>query len=265
MVEGQKIAAGTYGLHILPNKEECSILFSKYHKAWGSGSLKEADVVLKVNVKPQEIPFREWLSFNFNDRSERSLTAALEWEKTSIPFKISFDIDQVVLENARQELKGTAGFGWQGYMQIAGYCADNDVNLEEAMAWIDESISKSKEFSNLEVKSRLLEKKGKTTAAEQLMKEAIALGNGYQLNFYGYQLMRKEKVHKAIEIFAYNVKKNQDHQFIWGFTDSLAEAYLKAGDKKKALKYYQLAKTKAPENQHKYLDGVIADIKSSLP
>ena len=58
-----------------------------------------------------------------------------------------------------------------------------------------------------------------------------------------------------------NVEKNKDNQFIWGFTDSLGEAYLKDGNKKLALKYYKLAKTKAPENQYTYLDGVIAGIQ----
>ena len=66
----------------------------------------------------------------------------------------------------------------------------------------------------------------------------------------------------AIEIFTTNVEKNPDHIFIWGFTDSLGEAYLADGNKKMALKYYKQAKTKAPEAQYAYLDVVIAGIEA---
>jgi len=45
------------------------------------------------------------------------------------------------------------------------------------------------------------------------------------------------------------------------YIDSLGEAYLKAGNKKMALKYYKKAKEKAPASQYVYLNGVISGIK----
>ena len=62
-------------------------------------------------------------------------------------------------------------------------------------------------------------------------------------------------------IFILNIEKNADHRFIWGFTDSLGEAYLKDGNKKLALKYYKEARKLAPEHQYAYLDGVISGIE----
>lgn len=88
------------------------------------------------------------------------------------------------------------------------------------------------------------------------------MANAFQLNQYGYSLLGIGKTKEAIEVFSLNIKKNQDHQFIWGFTDSLGEAYLKDGNKKLALKYYKEARTKAPENQMAYLDGVIDKIEN---
>ncbi|WP_299111697.1 DUF2911 domain-containing protein [uncultured Winogradskyella sp.] len=260
-VEGQKIAAGIYGLYIMPKEDSAMVLFSKYNQSWGSNVPEEKDLVLMVTVKPKTIPFQEWLSYDFIDRGSKGLTAVLQWEKTQIPFKIEFDIKQVVVDNMRQELKGVAGFGWRGHMQAANFCLQNDINLDEAMTWIDKSIASSKGFSNLQVKAGLLLKKGDVAGSEKIMEEAIPTGTPYQLNQYGYQLLGLGKTKEAIEVFTYNVEKNKEHQFIWGFIDSLGEAYLKDGNKKMALKYYKLAKTKAPENQHAYLDGVIAGIK----
>nr|WP_321236166.1 DUF2911 domain-containing protein [uncultured Psychroserpens sp.] len=260
-IEGQKILAGTYGLYIMPKEDSAILLFSKHYKSWGSNAPDENDLVLKVTVKPESIAFQEWLSYDFTDRSSTSLTAVLQWEKTRIPFKIAFDTNQVIVENLRSELKGVAGFGWRGHMQAANFCLQNDINLDEAMTWIDNSIASSKGFSNLQVKAGLLFKKGDLAGAEKIMEEAIPTGSPNQLNNYGYQLLAMNKTKKAIEVFTLNVERNQEHPFIWGFMDSLGEAHLKDGNKAMALKYYKLARTKAPQNQHAYLDGVIAGIK----
>ncbi len=261
MVEGKPIAAGTYGLFMIPGESEFQILFSKYHQSWGTITPKEDEVVLKVTVAPTAIPAQEWLSYDFIDRGSKSLTAALKWDTVSVPFKIEYDVNKIVVDNARAELKGLAGFG-QGYNQAASYCLNNNYNLDEAMTWIDQSIGNGKSFLNLSVKSGLLAKQGKNDESGKLMEEALTLANGNQLNRYGYQLLGQGDAKGAINIFSMNVEKNADHPFIWGFMDSLGEAYLADGNKKMALKYYKQAKTKAPEAQYAYLDGVIASIEA---
>lgn len=260
-VEGQNIAAGTYGLYMKPSQNTVDIIFSNYSKSWGTVYPAAKDIALTVTVKSETIPFQEWLSYDFINRSGKNLTAALSWEKTRVPFTIEFDINSIVVDNMREELKGIPGFGWRGHMQAANFCLQNNINLEEAMTWVDKSIASSKGFSNLQVKAGLLAKKGKIAEAEKIMEEAIPTGNPYQLNQYGYTLLNMGKTKKAIEVFSYNIEKNKDHQFIWGFLDSLGEAYLKSGDKKNARKYYKEARKKAPQNQHAYLDKVIAGIK----
>jgi tetratricopeptide (TPR) repeat protein len=261
MVEGKAIAAGTYGLYMVPGENEFQLLFSKYHQSWGSNAPAKDDIVLKVSVKPNSIEAQEWLSYDFIDRGSKSLTAALKWDTLSVPFKIEYDVNKIVVDNARAELKGLAGFG-QGYNQAAAYCLRNNYNLDEAMTWIDQSIGAGKSFQNLSVKSGLLAKQGKKEASDEIMEEALTIANGNQLNQYGYQLLGKGDTKGAIEIFTTNIEKNPDHIFIWGFTDSLGEAYLADGNKKMALKYYKQAKSKAPEAQYAYLDGVIAGIEA---
>ncbi len=260
-IEGREINAGTYGLFMIPKKDKVILVLSRYHQSWGTVYPKEDELALTVPLKMEESPFQEWLSYDFIDRQSRFAIAALTWEKTRIPFKIEFDVDQIVIENARAELKGPVGFSWQGYSQAAAYCLQADTNLDEAMQWIDQSIQMSKGFTNLQVKADLLVRKGDAIAAKKIMEEAIPMANGYQLNNYGYSLLNNGDTKGAIKIFEENIERNPEHPFIWGFTDSLGEAYLKDGNKKLALQYYKKARTLAPANQWAYLDGVIAGFK----
>src|SRR5207249_10739214 len=51
-VEGKPLAAGTYGLHMIPDKEQWTIIFSKNATSWGSFSYDEKEDALRVSVKP---------------------------------------------------------------------------------------------------------------------------------------------------------------------------------------------------------------------
>ncbi len=261
MVEGKKIKAGTYGLYMIPGKEKFEILFSKFYKSWGTTLPTESETVLKVSVSPEKIAFQEWLGYSFTDRSSDKLVAVLEWSDIRVPFKIEFDITKIVIDNSIAELKGQAGFSGTSYMQLAAYCLNNNTQLEEAMTWIDISISRKKTFSNLKVKADLLLKKGQNEEAKKLMEEAFPLGNIWELNTYGYTLLNEDNTKEAIKIFTFNIEKHSNHHLEWRFIDSLGEAYLKDGNNKLASKYYKKAKEKAPATQDAYFDAILSQIK----
>ncbi len=89
LVEGKPLAAGKYGLHMIPSEKEWTIIFSKNNSAWGSFSYKPEEDALRVTVTPVAAPFQEWLTYGFEDLSGKSATAFLYWEKLKVPFKIS--------------------------------------------------------------------------------------------------------------------------------------------------------------------------------
>ena len=88
MIEGQKLPAGKYGLHMIPGKDKFVVIFNK-DIAWGSFSYDEAQDALRVTVKPVAAPDEEWLCYGFEDLAGTSATAFLHWEKLKVPFKIS--------------------------------------------------------------------------------------------------------------------------------------------------------------------------------
>ncbi len=65
------------------------------------------------------------------------------------------------------------------------------------------------------------------------------------LNRLGYQLMSLGKMELAMKVFTLNAEEFPDSFNVW---DSLAECYLKSGDKKTAKKYYQRSLELNPEN-----------------
>ncbi|MCJ7485876.1 MAG: DUF2911 domain-containing protein [Candidatus Aminicenantes bacterium] len=89
LIEGQPLAAGKYGVHMIPGEKEWTIVFSKNNAAWGSFSYKQEEDALRVTVTPVAAPFQEWLTFGFEDLAGKSATAVLCWEKLKVPFKIS--------------------------------------------------------------------------------------------------------------------------------------------------------------------------------
>ncbi len=261
-IEGKNLAAGTYGLHMLPSENEMTIIFSKDNMAWGSFFYDPHSDALRVTVTPMNSDHREWLQYGFEGPSNTSAVAYLHWEKKKIPFKIEVDTPKIVLNNMRSELKSLAGFRWQAYLQAANFCLQNNMATEEALAWADNSINRNKNINNLSVKARLLGQANKTAEANAAIADAVefAKNTGVEadLNTAGYLYFQTDQVDKAIAIFKLNVKKFSDS---WNTYDSLGEAYAKKGNTKDAIKSYKTALDKAPAGQKQRIQGVLDNLQ----
>jgi hypothetical protein len=237
-VEGQKLAAGTYGVHMIPTEKEWTVIFSDVASAWGSFSYDPKEDAARFTVTPQEAPFQERLGYTFDDPTDKSVTAVMRWEKLAVPIRITVDTPAVVLESIRKEMRGLPRFFWQGWNQAANYALNNGGNLDEAMQWVDRSIQINENFANLRTKAALLEKKGDAKAAAELRAKGLRIATETEVNTYGYQLLGQNKTDEAIEMFRKNVK---DHPGSWNVYDSLAEAYERKGEKKLAIENYRKA------------------------
>jgi len=88
LVEGEKLPAGTYSIHMIPAKDEWTVIFNKVYDAWGSYSYDESQDALRVKVTPQKAPHQEWLTYGFDNLAGTSATAYLHWEELKVPFKV---------------------------------------------------------------------------------------------------------------------------------------------------------------------------------
>ena len=233
-IEGKDLAAGTYGLHMAVFEDgKATVIFSNNSSSWGSFYYKESEDALRVDVQTMDVPHTEVLTYDAIAMDNTSATIALKWEKKAIPFKVEYDVHSIVIANFKDELRSIPGFGWQGLNQAANYCAQNNVELEQGLVWVDQSIANTKNFNNLSTKGQLLTAMGKSTEAQAILDEAVTTANVGQLNFLGYQMLGQQKYDKAIEYFTLNAKRNPKNANCW---DSLGEAYKTKGDNKNAIK-----------------------------
>ena len=88
MIEGKKIPAGKYSIHMLAGEREFKVMFNTASDGWGSYAYDASLDALVITVKPVAAEHTEWLEFGFKDLTDDSATAYLRWEKLEEPFKI---------------------------------------------------------------------------------------------------------------------------------------------------------------------------------
>lgn len=89
LIEGQKIPAGKYGIHMVVSEKSVKIMFNKTNDSWGSYAYNAEEDMLTVSVTQVKDEHMEWLEFGFEELSDNGATAYLRWEKIKIPIKIA--------------------------------------------------------------------------------------------------------------------------------------------------------------------------------
>ena len=255
-VEGQAVPAGKYGLFFVINKDNSGeVILSKDTRSWGSFWYEPARDQLKANIQIRTIPATELLTFDFISLTKNAAELVLNWEKKQFPVKIEFAVDDLVMANATDELKGPIGFNWQGYSSAANYALQNNLDSEKALSWIDQAIAQNKSFATLNTKADLLKKTGKTAEADKLRTEAMGMATEAELNAYGYQLLAGGQQDEAIKIMILNTERHPESANAF---DSLGETYATQGDKVNAIKSFKKSLTMKPNagtkaNSEKFL------------
>lgn len=243
-IEGKTLPAGKYGFHIIVYEgNKATLIFSKNNTSWGSFYYDENEDALRVDITTKEIPKTEVLTYEFTEMGANFGVLALSWEKKQFPFKLEFDVQKIVLQNFRNELRSTASFTWQGFNDAATYCLQNQINYEEAVKWSDSSIRLSRNFNNLTTKAQLLIAMGQKNEGEKIFDDAVAVATQNEINNLGYQLLGQKNYPLAIKYLTINTQKYPTDANSF---DSLGEAYKLAGDKENAVKNLKKSLTLNP-------------------
>lgn len=258
-VEGKPLAAGTYGLHMIPDTNQWTIIFSKNSTSWGSFSYDEKEDALRVNVKPHPAEAFEQLTYTFDDVKPESTAATLRWEKLAVPFQIGVDVKAVVLRSIKGELRNVGGFTWAGYDEAANWCLDNNYNLEEALKWEDTSIQNESRFENWETKSRILSAMGHKEDADKALTTAIDKANAVQLYVYARGLQRQGNAKRAFELYPQVPKKDPSH---WVSHLAMARVDSNKGDFPMATKELTQAISGAPDQTKPFLEPLLKRLEA---
>ncbi len=263
IVEGKNIKAGTYALFMAMGAENVTLIFSNEDAAWGSFSYKPEDDVLRVDVKPVTLDKSvEWLKYEFIEHGEKYCVIAMQWEKVSVPFKITVDVDNIVIAKLRKEMTGNKSFTPALELQAAQYCLNKNINLEEALRWSQNAVSGpagQRTYITLRNLAVAFEKLNRIPEADSIMMEGLQIATANQYTAYGRQLITQKRIDKALEIFLASQKRYGD---VSGVNNGLMSGYSAKGDFKKALEYANKALAQAPNDATKaIINGNIAKLK----
>ena len=153
-VNGTMLPAGTYSLATIPAAEEWTVIFSKQQQLWGMYEYKPEMDALRIKVKPQAAELTEWMTFSFPTVAPDSAEIALTWEKVRVAFTVTVDAVGLTVSKARAAVAAAAADDFQTPFRAANYCLQNDVNVNEAMKWLDKSIGIKATYCNLGANAR---------------------------------------------------------------------------------------------------------------
>ena len=256
MVEGHQVPAGRYGLFFTINADDTGeVILSKDSRSWGSFFYDPDHDQLRAKIQLRKHAMTERLTYDFVNITKNSADLVLNWEEKQFPVHLEFAVDDIVMANAAEELKGSTGFSWLGFASAANYALQNNVQPELGLQWADRAVTMNRNFNTLIVKASLLEATGKTADARSVEKEAMGLGSEAELNNYGYQLLGRNAFDRAIAIFTANTDNHPESANAW---DSLGEGYALKGDKENAVKSFKKSLSLDPPpatkaNSMKYL------------
>jgi hypothetical protein len=260
-IEGEALAKGTYGLHMIPGTDSWTVIFSKNFASWGSFSYKQEEDALRVKVKPQGSEMHEALAYDFDDVKPNSAAVTLRWEKLAVPFRVSTDDKRLTMESMRDQLRGGLQYTWEAWAEAANYSLLNKVDLEQGLKWADASINQEERYDNIMLKGMLLDALNRGAEASPLKEHALGMANATQLYFYGRQLqLVQKKSDEAMVVF-----RRTSQQFPAHWLGHMASARLSsaAGDYSKAIAEMKLAlEAGAPSQQKPGIDAYIKRLEA---
>lgn len=173
-VEGKAVKAGTYAIYTVPNKDSWEvILYSDLTMGGNTSNYKAENEVIRVVVKPTALAKSvETFTINLSDVTATSTTLEFIWEKTSVPVKITTEIDAKIMKNIESSLAVDS----RPYFQAASYYYENNKDLNQALIWVNKAIEQNpKAFWMTMLKARIELKLNDKKAAIASAEKTVAL------------------------------------------------------------------------------------------
>jgi hypothetical protein len=238
-IEGKPLAAGTYGLYMIPGESRWTIIFSTMSVAWGAYSYDPKEDALRVTVKPQKTAdVVERMRFDVDDLTDRRATFALRWERVRVPFAIEIDTPAVVMASMRAELRGLPRFYWPGWAQAADYWLHHGGSLDEAQRMAEHALSLKENFITAITAAAVAEKRGDARRAAQLRERAFAIGSEQEVNEQAAALLDVKRIDEALALFKRNTEIHPSSSDAF---EGIGDAYRDKGDRAAAVTAYEKA------------------------
>jgi hypothetical protein len=173
-VEGQKLAAGAYGLFTIPGKTEWTVMFNRQFTGSPFDYAADKDA-LRVKVKPAALTEpKELFTISFPSVSANGATMQIAWEKLKVSLSIGVDTSAVFLHRAKAAVADAKVDDWRTSLTAARGLYDMKYAPEDASKFLERSLSTKETFGNLALKARVLAGQGDRKGAVVWGEKALA-------------------------------------------------------------------------------------------
>ncbi|WP_187261511.1 DUF2911 domain-containing protein [Pontibacter beigongshangensis] len=174
----ERVPAGSYSFFILPeNETDWNIVLNKDTTLWGLEGYNELNDVAYLRITPQTVDFQETMQFQFSDIGANAGKLHMVWENSRITLLIETEVEKKAIANIRSALKEADTDDWYIWAQSAEYMIPRKEYHEEALTWINKSITIKENFYNNWVKARLYAQHQEFEEAANLTAKAMQLGS----------------------------------------------------------------------------------------
>jgi len=87
-INGNAVAAGSYGLFWIPAKDKWTIILNSDSSKFGIMKYTADNDVLRVTATPEKADFQEWLSYEFEKTGELTADLNLHWDRIKVGMSI---------------------------------------------------------------------------------------------------------------------------------------------------------------------------------
>jgi hypothetical protein len=259
MIEGQPLDKGVYGLHMIPNADQWTVIFSKNSTSWGSFTYDQAEDALRVLVKPKTADLHDALTYDFDELQPNSTVIEMEWEKIAVPFKVSVNVHDVVQASLKKQLRNLSQYTWMSWDDAANYLLAEKISLDQALTYANKSIETEDRYDNEMTRSKILAALNRNEEAATAQKKALDMASPLQIHMFARQLQAEKRNDEAFAIFRENAKKHPD---MWFVHTGLARVYSSQSKFDEAAKQMKMALAAGPDNQKSYLDGMVRQLEA---
>lgn len=186
-IQDVKVPKGSYSIFVIPSKSDWTIILNKDIEASTDEYSTKEDIV-RIKTKTQTIPHREHLAYTIPDFSDDFAIIALEWEK----IRVSFTVKLATNEQAMASINATLTPSWRSYANSANYLLNKKADLDQALKWIDQSITLKDDWYNNWIKAKIFHEKGMNKEAYAIAQKTKELGDKVEGFFF------KSDVEKAL-------------------------------------------------------------------
>jgi hypothetical protein len=184
-IGGKLLAAGAYGLFTIPGEKEWTIILNTNSAGWGSFSYKDAEDVVRFQVKPTTTSnSTENFCINVDDINAETANITLKWATTLVNIPVSTDIKSTIRAQVK-EATSAANVNPNVYSTAANFYYDVDQDYNNALIFVEKAIAANpKAYWLLLLKGKTQKKLGDINGAKASAEACIKLATAEKNDDY---------------------------------------------------------------------------------